>query len=403
MTRFFKIFAIILLFLLGLALLFQSRIERTLTVTSWFTGAEQYDNFHRFDEFFPTVPILAASVPYRFTDGPALALPETYLYAGERRSAEILLELTDTVALVVLKNGVKVYENYWLTGGPDVTWNSFSSGKSFIGALVGIAIAEGFISSVEDPVTDYVEILKGSGYEGVRIKDILQMSSGIAWNEDYTDFNSDLNRFARLQALGGSFDEFATTMRRELEPGTYNRYNSIDTQVLGMLVAEATGQSVPEYMAEKLLRPLGMEFDGYFVVDEDGRALSMGGMNIAARDYAKFGELYRLGGVWQGRQIVPSDWIRQSLTPDASHLLPGGNPQSDEDWGYGYQWWLMDGGRGDYAAVGIYNQFVYVDPATDTVIVKLSAFNDYGTSDTPEGWREEESIALFRAIADGGR
>jgi len=278
-----------------------------------------------------------------------------------------------------------------------VHWMSMSVAKSFVSALVGAALADGAIRSVEDPVTAYVPELAGSAYDGVRIKDILQMSSGAKWNEDYSDPESDIARFAAVFASGASLNAFTTTLVRAREPGTSNYYNSTDTQVLGWLVRTATGTSLAEYAQRKLWQPLGMEADGYWIADDSGMELAFGGLQVTARDYAKFGELYRLGGIWHGQRVLDEAWVRASVTPDAPHVMPGLDPSYPL--GYGYQWWIPDGGEGEFSAIGVYNQFVYVHPKHRVVIVKLSANSGYGSTNDDSSWRELETLSLFRAIA----
>ena len=176
---------------------------------------------------------------------------------------------------MVIQNGKLLRQDYWLTGGPDVNWMSMSVAKSFVSALIGIAINEGLIESVETPITQYVPELKGSAYDNVRIKDVLQMSSGARWNEDYSDPESDIMRYGRVWAGegGGSFDEFTASLTREREPGTYNYYTSTDTQALGMLVSRATGMSMSAYAQQKLWQPLGMQNDAYWIADAKGVCL----------------------------------------------------------------------------------------------------------------------------------
>ena len=378
-----------------------SRIERVQTVATLFTGAEQYENFNRMHEFFPSTEMPAATTPFEFGTGETIGLPDSFTYNGNTVDTENFLSETDTVALLVIHNGDIRFERYMLTGGEDVTWLSMSVAKSFISALVGIAVSEGHIDSIEDPITNYVPSLAGSAYDGVAIRDILQMSSGASWNEDYSNPESDINRFARIFALGGSMDEFAATLTRENEPGTFNRYNSTDTQVLGMMLTNATGRSVTDYMIEKLWHPLGATNSAYWLTDSPGMEMVFGGMNATARDYAKLGELYRRGGRLNGEQIVPEEWVTSSVTPNAPHLMPGtDNPASDFPLGYGYQWWVPEGDDGEFSAIGVYNQFIFVNPTNGTVIVKLSAFSDYGIDLEEEHYREIETIELFRAIGD---
>ena len=369
---------------------------RMAFVASLFTGVEQYESFNRLKDIFPHHVIPASESPYTFPRGDAIELPASYEFGGETRDTQAFLVDTDTAALFVLKDGAVVYENYWLTGGPDVNWMSMSVGKSFVSALVGIAIADGLIADVTDPITEYVPTLAGSAYDGVRIKDVLQMSSGARWDEDYSDPESDIMRFIYAFGTGASLAEFTASLVREREPGTFNYYNSTDTQALGLLLAAVTGKSLADYAAEKLWAPLGMERDAYWITDNDGMEMAAGGLQVVARDYAKLGQLYLDGGKWQGRQVIPAAWVHDSVTPDAPHLMPGLQPEYPV--GYGYQWWVPQGDEGEFSAIGVYNQFIYVNPTKRVVIVKLSANSGYGLTDDDTSWREMESFELFRAI-----
>ncbi|MGY3678967.1 serine hydrolase domain-containing protein [Streptomyces sp. TE33382] len=375
----------------------------TLADLDLFTGVPQHDRFCRMKDLLDTREMARSAHPHVWPHGEPTPLPETYDYDGTSRPTEEFLARTDTSALLVLVDGAVRHESYFLTGGPDVQWLSMSVSKSFVSALVGIAVAEGHITSIDEPISSYVPVRPGSAYDGVTIKDVLQMSSGARWNEDYNDPASDIFQLTAATAgIGGTLDDFVARMVRENEPGTVCRYNSGETQILGALVARSTSRSIADYMHEKLSGPLGMTSAGYWLLDPAGRELAFGGLNLTARDFARLGELYRNGGVWQGRQIVPAQWVRDSVTASAPHLRPGqprvGGQQADGV-GYGYQWWLPAGDRGEFSAVGVYNQFVYVDPASRTTIVKLSASRLYGTSLDEATSGEEETIALLRAIA----
>jgi len=318
--------ALILLVAGSVWFVFGDRIARVQVVSSLFTGAEQIDNFNRMHMMFPVTTMPAAEQPYSFPVVETVPLPTEFIYRGEQVETAEFLARTDTGAVLVIKDGAIQFEQYWRSGGQTQTWLSMSVAKSFISALIGIAIEQGHIRDINDPITDYAPELAGSAYDNVAIKDILQMSSGASWNEDYGDPESDINRFARVFALGGSMNKFATTLTREMAPGTYNRYNSTDTQALGMLLAAATGRSITEYMIENLWHPMGAENTGYWLTDADNMEMAFGGLNITARDYAKLGELYRLGGAFNGHQIVPADWVSASVVADAPHLVPGDNP-----------------------------------------------------------------------------
>ena len=371
--------------------------DRLMFVSSLFTGVEQDKNFNRAYKIFPTSKLLASNEPASFEVAQSIDLPSKFAFRGSLIDVEEFLFRTGTSALLIINDGKISYENYWLTGGKDVKWMSMSVAKSFISALVGIAIEQGYIDSVNDSITEYVPQLKNSAYEGIQIKDVLQMSSGARWNEDYSDPDSDVMRSAKIFATGGSLDDFSVSLTNELKPGTFNRYNSTDTQVLGMLLREATGISVTKYMQEVLWNPMGAESNAYWLIDSENMEMVYAGLNATARDYAKLGELFRLKGKFNGKQIVPSSWVTSSTTPDAPHLMPGENPLSDFPMGYGYQWWIPDDSD-DFAAIGVYNQFIYVSPENNTVVVKLSANRIYGTSDEISTLSEEETVSFLKAV-----
>lgn len=365
-----------------------------------FNGAPQHDVFPLLHNIYPVAIMAPGTDTSPFPAGPPIDLPAHYDHDGSQ-DTEAFLTATDTVALLVLRDGSVRHEYYALTGGPDVHWISWSVAKSFISALVGIAIDDGHISSVEDPMTDYITGIEGSAYDGVRIKDVLQMSSGARWNEDYNDPHSDIARLGAAMSGSSTLARLVAEMVPEHPPGTLCRYNSGDTQALGSLIAAATGRPIADYTSEKLFAPLGIEATGYWLTDSDGMEMAFGGLMLTARDFAKLGELYRLRGVWHGKQLVPAVWVRDSVTADSPHLTAEANLTNEGmNFGYGYQWWLGPGERGDYSAIGVYNQFVYVDPDTNVVIVKLSANRAYGTTTDESSYREAETLAFLRAVAD---
>ena len=366
-----------------------------------FSGAPQHQNFGRFKDMAPTSAMAASKKPFAFPIGKTIDLPKHYSFEGHTKSVEDFFTETDTTALLVLKDGQMVMERYALTGGPDVHWISWSVSKSFVSALVGIAVHEGHIRSIEDPISDYIPVPKGSAYHGVSIKNVLQMSSGARWNEDYSDPSCDVFRLAAAMGGAMSLEEFVAGMATESPPGTVCRYNSGETQALGMLLAYATKRTLSDYMQEKLFEPLGMNAAGYWLVDKTGKEMAFAGLNLIARDFIKIGELYRNDGVWNGQQVVPSAWVKASITADAPHLVPGKPWLSDHTlpFGYGYQWWLPAGQEGEFTALGIYNQVVYGDRSKGVVIYKQSANRAYGTSKDEATNREIETIEFVRAIA----
>jgi len=380
---------------------YKPNYDRLTFMTTVFTGVEQYENFSRIKDIFPVTTMKASSTPYEMKEGSKISLPESFSFKGKEFNVDDFLTYTDTGALLVLHKGEVVFERYSLSGGRDVNWLSMSVAKSFIATAIGIAVDEGLID-IQKPITDYVPSLIGSGYENVRIKDVLQMSSGIEWREDYADPESEVIQLGRIMAVGGSMDEFIGKLKRKYEPGTVNHYVSGDTQALGMLLTAATSTSITDYVEQKIWTPLGMETNGYWMKDDQDMEMAFAGLNATARDYAKLGELYRLKGNWQGKQIVSAQWVHDAITPDAPHLQAYvKKPYTDESssFGYGYQWWIPESTEGDYSAIGVYNQFIYVNPTRDIVIVKLSAFSDYSLTNEPKYFLEEETIEIFREIS----
>ena len=363
-----------------------------------FSGQPQAVNFRQMASIFPARVVRRSSLSRPLSTGTPVALPQTFELDGVSVDTTQFLSSVDTTGLIVIRNDQVIYESYW--HGYDATTHaiSFSVGKSFVSALVGIAVDEGAIRSIEDPVTRYAPELAGSAYDGVRLKDVLQMSSGTRWNEDYSDPASDVGRFGRVRAVGGSVDAYCAQTQREHPPGTFNRYNTLDTCVLGLVLHRATGRFLSDYLQEKLWEPLGMEADAYWNVDGEGIEFAGAGLSAVLRDNARLGLLYLHEGTWDGRRIVSREWVRDSVKPDAPHLMPGKRASSPSLLGYGYQWWIPDM-TGAYSAIGIYNQYVYVDPSTRLVIAKSSAFRDYARSPRPEHSRTPDHFALFRAIA----
>jgi len=343
--------------------------------------------------------VRASGSPSVLEQGRQVDLPASFDFRGARIDTGSFLDLTDTTGLIIIKDDRIVLERYFRGTDAHTRTVAWSLSKSFVSALVGVAVSEGKIQSISDPVTRYVPQLAGSAYDGVPIKDVLQMSSGARWTENYSDPHSDVVRFGHAVAFGRPLDAFAATLTRAHEPGTYQHYNSMDTQVLGMVLRRATGASLADYLSTRIWQPLGMQDDAYYLTDHNGVEFAAGGLNATLRDYARLGLLYAHDGDWRGTQIVPAAWVRSSVTPDSPHLMPGRRPSSNEIWGYGYQWWIPDL-RGDYVAEGIFNQFIYVNPRERLVIVKSSANHTYGTGNGDDETKDHEGahIALFKAI-----
>lgn len=360
----------------------REKIIRLVAVNSLFSQEKIVSNFSHMDSMFLTRPLERGSNGVSALPvGTPIPLPAPVRDWVSARSV---------TSLLVMKDGEIISEDYFLGTGPDDLRISWSVAKSYLSALFGIVMAEGKIASLDDPVTKYAPLLVGSAYDGATIRNVLNMASGVQFNEDYLDFNSDINRMGRVLALGGTMDGFATSVDQRLRtPGEAWQYVSIDTHVIGMVIRGATGRSIGELLEEKIIKPMGLETAPYYVTDGEGVAFVLGGLNVTTRDYARFGQMFLNGGRWNGAQIVPQDWVATSTRASAPTVA--GNT------GYGYQWWVPVGAvEGEYMARGIYGQYIYVNRPLGVVIASTAAdkkFREAGVS--------AQNIAMFRRIAAG--
>ena len=353
-------------------------------------------NFINMDKVFQTGPMIPASIePFVFSVK-EFELPQTYFFEGEDRNLVDALDYYETDGLIVLNNETILYENYWHDNNQASQHISWSVAKSFLSALIGIALERGQIDSINDPITKYLKDFTNTGYNNVSIKNLLQMSSGIKFNEDYADFNSDINRFGRTISFGTSMREFAKSLENEKPQGTYNHYVSIDTQMLAMLLEQVTGKTITDNLIDDIWHKIGMEHDAYYMVDDTGMEVALGGLNASLRVYAKFGLLYLNRGFWIGEEIVPSEWVDASHRIDEDHLRPGENINSSSTWGYGYQWWIPGFPDDEYMASGIYNQHIFIDTKTNVVIAKTSSNYKFPQE---KDRSKDEHVAIFRAIS----
>ncbi|MCP5036748.1 MAG: serine hydrolase [Rhodobacteraceae bacterium] len=362
----------------------REQITRLMAVNSLFAEEKIVGNFSNMDTMFLTRTMSLGDGPVSpLPDGTPATLPdETSAWITERA----------LTGLVVLKDGQIVSEEYFQGTGSEDLRISWSVAKSFLSALFGILVEEGTIASLDDPVTKYAPDLAGSAYDGASLRNVLNMASGVEFDEDYLDFWSDINKMGRVLAMGGSLDDFAAALdEHRNQPGEGWHYVSIDTHVIGMVARGATGRSVPELLQEKVLVPMGLEAAPYYVTDGHGAAFVLGGLNLRTRDYARFGQMFLQGGAWNGAQIVPSDWVAASTKPSA--------PTRTGSTQYGYQWWiasdaLSDGSGGEYFARGVYGQYIYINEGANVVIAVNSAdrlFREPGSF--------EQNLSAFRAIA----
>lgn len=348
--------------------------------------------FQHTPEIQPTVTIQGSAAPFEFAKEENIALVDGFQFEGSFYPTEPFLQDTKTSALLVIQDDVIRYENYFFGGDEATVFSSNSMGKSFVSALMGFAVADGFIDSVNDPLGKYIPEFVGTDLENIPIKACLQMASGIDFNED-----TDMNSFSMRTLMGTPAMEVIAGYGVQEPPFTYRRYLSINTEILGQVIKNATGKGLGEYMEEKLWTRIGSAHDAYWTLN-NGTELANGGLSISLRDYAWFARLYLHEGNWNGEQLLPRDWIRDSLDISADYSKPGANNDGYNAIGYGYQWWVPEGDQGEFMAIGVYGQFLYVNPEQNVIIVKVNADPDFMAEHY-----ELKHVEFFRAIADGLR
>lgn len=296
----------------------------------------------------------------------------SYAWNGATYPAGDFLERTYTNALLVLKDGRIVSEIYRNNTDPTTRFIGWSMTKSLTSVLIGCALEDGLIATLDMPISDYLPELKGGAYDGVAIRHVMQMRSGADYEERYDFANPGTaasNHIAALVRNTARFADVARTLPRLHPPGAVFQYKTIDTAVLGWLVERVTRGSVAAYTEQCLWEPLGAEADGFYIMDGEpgvGREFSGAGFNATLRDFARFGQMVLDGGVANGTRIVSEAWIAESTQPS-------GGAEDNRRGGYGLQWWTL-GDSEAFAAIGLQGQYIYIDPATRTVVVKLSYF-----------------------------
>jgi CubicO group peptidase (beta-lactamase class C family) len=354
------------------------------------------NTFRNIDRLFPTRTVLHAPTPMPL---PAASTPlgaVSFSDGGKRYDLDDYLELNRVAGLLVLKDARVKLEKYRFGNSERTRWMSMSIAKSITSTLIGAALKQGYIAALSDPVTRYVPSLRGSAYEGVSVRDILMMSSGVRWDETYTDPRSDRRRLleAQISQVPGSAMAVMRSLPRAAAPGTLNNYNTGETQVAGEIVRSAVGKPLATYLSERVWSRFGMEADAKWWLDSnDGHEIGGSGFSATLRDYGRFGLFLLNGGIAAGEAILPDGWTREATTP---RVLRGGTLLN-----YGYLWWtgttaasLRDGA---YAAEGIFGQFIYINPAARVVIVVWSA------QQKPTGSAVIDDWAFFDAVVDALR
>ena len=310
-----------------------------------------------------------------------------YQFQGAEWNTDRFMEANNVAGLLILHDGKILLERYALGLEENGRWTSFSVAKSFTSTLVGAALRDGKIQSLEDPVAKYLPALKGSAYETVSLRNLLNMASGVKWNEDYTDPKSD------VLTPNSSSVAYMSKLPRAAEQGTKFNYNTSETHLVGKIVIAATGKPLATYLSEKIWSKLGMEHDAFWMTSGDG--LEMGGccLSVSLRDYGRFGVFIQNGGVIPGKQVFAPDWMEKATQPTPFSL------NNDLGRGYGYQWWT--GAGGSFFATGIFGQHIQFFPDDKLIVVSLSA---WPTATDRERYRVREAyLNAVRSSVKAGR
>lgn len=311
--------------------------------------------FAHMDRFAPSRALPASAKPYPITtDLDANLMGVTYAVDGQTFTVESLLEQEPLMGMAVLQGDTIRLEHYAADHKPESTWVSFSVTKSFTSTLIGAALKDGYITSLDDTVETYLPRLKGSDYGGVKVREILQMASGIAWNENYEDPESDVAQAGALQ--GVALTDYISQLKRAHPAGEVFNYNTAESNLAGEILRAAIGNNAATYMNDKVWQAFGMEHNAtWLLAAPNGQ--ETGGCCISAslRDYARLGLLVKKGGMLpSGESILPDGWMDMATKPSKGFD------------GYGYKWWLLDDGA--YTASGIFGQMIFIDPKRDVVI-----------------------------------
>jgi len=352
--------------------------------TLFWTPEQQVAGYRNVEKIFPTRVIPAG--------GAVLELPEAPQDLGGVQIATENNSMTvdeyfvqqNVAGLLVIKDGNIVFERYGLGNTRDSRWTSFSVAKSVVSMLVGAAIRDGYIRSVDEMVTDYLPRLKGSSYDQSTIRSILQMSSGVQWNEDYDDPESDVST-APYQTL--ALYEFLRNKPRDAEPGELFNYNTAETNLVGTLLRSAIGNNLSTYLSEKIWVPFGMGADALWMLTEPGGG-EFGGCCISAtlRDYARLGLFALAGGrLADGSEVLTDGWMAESTTPSKGYE------------GYGYLWWLVQGNS--FRGIGIFGQGICVHP-DENVVVALHSARSAASTDADWALQAALCAALASSLKD---
>ena len=368
---------------------FGKKIKILYTSLNSFKDENLAHTFQNTPQIQPTKTIHRGENTFQFLKEDNAALEGSFCFEGVGYPLKTFMEDTRTLAMVAVKDDVIRYENYFSGGNEATVFSSNSMGKSFVSALMGIAVSEGYVDSVEDPVGKYIPEFAGTELENIPIRACLMMASGINFDED-----RDMSGFSMRTLMGTPAMKVIAKYGTQEEPYTYRRYLSINTEILGQVIVNATGRSLAEYMEEKLWKRIDAAHDAFWTLS-NGTELAMGGLSVSMRDYVRFARLYLHEGAYNGEQILDREWVRASMDVSEEFAKPGANNDAYNAIGYGYQWWIPEGNQGEFMAIGVYGQWIYVNPSKQVIIVKTSADPDF-----MEPGYELKHVEFFRAVAE---
>ena len=353
------------------------------TPLSW-SPEQQAWGYRHMEDAFP-VKVAARGDHVRALPRASRQIDPKWTRDGQPQSISSYMTAHHTSGLMVLKDGKVVLERYGLGRKPDERWTSFSVAKSITSTLVGAAIADGKIRSLDDMVSTYLPDLKGSAYDDVTIRQLITMTSGVKWNEDYGDPNSDVAQIGLFTAEPGVNPTLAYMRKlpRAHPPGSKFVYDTGETDLTGILVSTAVGKPLSEYLSEKVWKPFGMEQDALWMTDQGGHERGGCCLSMTLRDYARIGQFLLEDGMVDGQAILPRGWVADAST----YHVKFGSEVEPPELGYGYFFWLMPGG---YAAEGIFGQQIFIFPRDRVVIAVNSAWAE---ADNDKDWAAQHTMA----------
>lgn len=346
---------------------------------------KKIEGFKNIRELLPTRIINKSDYPlslsYELDDFSDIS----YRYKNKTYTIQDYINKFKVGGLIILRNGKILHEEYNFGNNQESRWISFSVTKSVTSMLLGAAIKDGFIKNVEEPVVTYLPHLIDSNYKDVTIKQVLHMSSGIKWNEDYTDPYSDVSLASGLNSL--ELYSYLNKLRKSSNPGEKFNYNTGETNLIGGIVRSAIGNNLSTYLEQKIWKPFGMEHDAYWVLDND-YSLELGGccINATLRDYSRIGLFAMNKGITrEGIAVLPTNWIDESTNPSNNLKY------------YGYQWWLDGPEYESFYADGIFGQFIWIDPSSKIVVAMQSVWDSAASQESMDH-RRNFMIALIQKI-----